>query len=78
MNRRQQETVPNQRRHNRLAAAICFALASGSAAATQPDSLDALKKLSLEDLRRIALREGEPEQISGKQEFYEQLINMYI
>lgn len=35
-------------------------------------------KLSLEDLRKIALRKGEPRQISGKQEFYEQLINMYI
>lgn len=35
-------------------------------------------KLSLEELRKIALRQGEPKQISGKQEFYEQLINMYI
>ena len=35
-------------------------------------------KLSLEDLRRIAMRKGEPKLISGKQEFYEQLINMYI
>ena len=35
-------------------------------------------KLSLEDLRKLALRKGEPKQISGKQEFYEQLINMYI
>ena len=35
-------------------------------------------KLSLEDLRKIAMRGGEPKQISGKQEFYEQLINMYI
>ena len=35
-------------------------------------------KLSLEDLRKIAIRGGEPKQISGKQEFYEQLINMYI
>jgi xylose isomerase len=35
-------------------------------------------KLSLEDLRKIALRKGEPLQISGKQEFFEQLINMYI
>lgn len=35
-------------------------------------------KLSLEDLRKIAIRKGEPKQISGKQELYEQLINMYI
>jgi xylose isomerase len=35
-------------------------------------------KLSLEDLRKVAIRKGEPKQISGKQEFYEQLINMYI
>ena len=35
-------------------------------------------KLNLEDLRKIALRQSEPRQISGKQEFYEQLINMYI
>jgi hypothetical protein len=26
----------------------------------------------------VAIRKGEPKQISGKQEFYEQLINMYI
>ncbi len=35
-------------------------------------------KLSLEDLREIALRNGEPEQISGKQELYEAIINQYI
>nr|WP_321411046.1 xylose isomerase [uncultured Carboxylicivirga sp.] len=35
-------------------------------------------KLSLEDLRTIAKEVGEPTQISGKQERYEQLINMYI
>ncbi|MCU4164795.1 xylose isomerase [Carboxylicivirga caseinilyticus] len=35
-------------------------------------------KLSLEDLRTIAKEVGEPNQISGKQERYEQLINMYI
>jgi xylose isomerase len=34
--------------------------------------------LSLEDLRRIAEENGEPKQISGKQELFEQLINMYI
>ncbi|MDR1500760.1 MAG: xylose isomerase [Tannerellaceae bacterium] len=35
-------------------------------------------RLTLEDLRSIALREGEPRQISGKQELYESLINLYI
>jgi len=35
-------------------------------------------KLSLEDLRAYAIATGEPKQISGKQELYEQLINMYI
>lgn len=35
-------------------------------------------KLSLEDLRDLAEEGGEPEQISGHQEFYENLINQYI
>jgi len=35
-------------------------------------------KLSLEDLRNIAFKNGEPKVISGKQELYEQLIAMYI
>jgi xylose isomerase len=35
-------------------------------------------KLTLEDLRNIAAKSGEPAQISGKQELYEALINMYI
>jgi xylose isomerase len=35
-------------------------------------------KLSLEDLRSIALKEGEPELQSGKQEMYENIINQYI
>lgn len=35
-------------------------------------------KLTLEDLRDLALKMGEPEQISGKQELYESLINQYI
>jgi xylose isomerase len=34
--------------------------------------------LSLEDLRNIALKNGEPKQISGKQELYEGIINQYI
>ena len=35
-------------------------------------------KLSLEDLRNIAIGAGEPATISGKQEFIENLINRYI
>jgi xylose isomerase len=35
-------------------------------------------KLTLEDLRKHALKYGEPEQVSGKQELFEQLINLYI
>ena len=35
-------------------------------------------KLTLEDLRQIASKTGEPETRSGKQELYEQLINMYL
>jgi xylose isomerase len=35
-------------------------------------------KLTLEDLRSIALRDGEPKQISGKQELYELLINLHL
>lgn len=35
-------------------------------------------KLSLADLRDYALANGEPKLISGKQELYEQLINLYI
>lgn len=35
-------------------------------------------KLTLEDLRSIAMKNGEPAMISGKQELYEAIINMYI
>jgi xylose isomerase len=35
-------------------------------------------KLTLEDLRKIAIANGEPKQTSGKQELYEQIINLYI
>ena len=35
-------------------------------------------KLSLEDLRTIALRDGEPKMVSGKQELYEMILNLYI
>lgn len=35
-------------------------------------------ELSIEDLRNIAINQGEPQQISGKQELYEAIINMYI
>jgi xylose isomerase len=35
-------------------------------------------KLTLEDLRNLAMKNGEPRIASGKQELYEALINMYI
>lgn len=35
-------------------------------------------KLTLEDLRDLAVKNGEPKQISGKQEYYESIINQYI
>ena len=35
-------------------------------------------KLTLEDLRNIALKSSEPKRISGKQELFESIINMYI
>jgi xylose isomerase len=35
-------------------------------------------KLSLEDLVAYAKSKGEPAQISGKQELYEAIVNMYI
>jgi xylose isomerase len=35
-------------------------------------------KLTLEDLRNLAAQNGEPKEISGKQELYESLINNYI
>lgn len=35
-------------------------------------------KLTLEDLRNLAIKLGEPKQISGKQELYESILNQYI
>jgi xylose isomerase len=35
-------------------------------------------KLSLENLRELAFKNGEPKVVSGKQELYEALINMYM
>ncbi|MDH5603335.1 MAG: xylose isomerase [Cyclobacteriaceae bacterium] len=35
-------------------------------------------KLSLEDLKKIAVSLGEPEQISGKQELYEMIVSQYF
>jgi xylose isomerase len=34
--------------------------------------------LTLEDLRDIAVREGEPKKVSGKQELYEAILNQCI
>jgi xylose isomerase len=35
-------------------------------------------KLTLEDLRNLAIKNGEPKQLSGKQELFETFINNYI
>ena len=35
-------------------------------------------KLTLEDMRNIALQLPEPKQISGRQELYEMIVNMYV
>jgi xylose isomerase len=35
-------------------------------------------KLTIEDLREIAIKNGEPRKISGKQELFETLLNMYL
>jgi xylose isomerase len=35
-------------------------------------------KLALEDLRNIAIANGEPNIISGRQEYLENIINRYI
>ena len=35
-------------------------------------------KLTLEELRNIAVRDGEPKQVSGKQELYESIVNQHI
>ena len=35
-------------------------------------------ELTLKDLRDLAIKLGEPKQISGKQELYEAIINHYI
>jgi len=35
-------------------------------------------KLSLQDLRSLALKNGEPKQISGRQEYFENLISKFI
>ncbi len=34
--------------------------------------------LTLEDMQKIAFKNGEPKQISGKQELYEMIVNQYI
>ncbi len=35
-------------------------------------------KLSLEDLRELAVKNGEPKQVSGKQELYEMILNQFV
>jgi xylose isomerase len=35
-------------------------------------------EMTLEQLREYAIKNGEPKQISGKQEYYENLINRFL
>ncbi|HLK96741.1 MAG TPA: hypothetical protein VK364_03140, partial [Hymenobacter sp.] len=35
-------------------------------------------ELTLDDLRQYAMTNGEPKQLSGKQELYEMIVNQYI
>jgi xylose isomerase len=35
-------------------------------------------KLTLEDLRQLAIKHGEPKQISGKQELFERILTLYM
>jgi len=35
-------------------------------------------KLTLEDLRKLAFANGEPKQISGRQEYFENIISRHI
>ena len=35
-------------------------------------------KMALEELRSLALKNGEPQQVSGRQEYYENLISKFI
>ena len=35
-------------------------------------------KFTLEDLRDLAVKGGEPETISGRQELYENIVNQYM
>lgn len=35
-------------------------------------------KLTLEDLRQLAIANGEPKQLSGKQELYERILTLYM
>jgi xylose isomerase len=37
-----------------------------------------LGKVALDELRDLAQKNGEPDQISGKQEYFENIINRYI
>ena len=44
----------------------------------EPVKILKMEKITLEKLRDIASEAGEPETRSGKQELYEQLINIYL
>ena len=66
------ETILNKSQYKRLRQERYASYDSGSGAAFERG------ELTLEDLRQYALDNGEPKQISGKQELYEMIINQYI
>ena len=67
-------------RPSRLIAVLVFALLSTtSTRADEPSQIGArIGKLKFTDLTALAAKSGEPRQISGKQERYENLLNQYL
>lgn len=66
------ETILNKSQYKKLRADRYASFDSGEGARFEKG------ELTLEDLREYALNNGEPKQISGKQELYEMIINQYI
>lgn len=66
------ETILNKSQYKKLRADRYASYDSGEGARFERG------ELTLEDLRNYALQNGEPKQISGKQELFEMIINQYI
>lgn len=66
------DEILNKSEYKKLRKARYASFDSGDGAAYEQG------KLTLEDLRNLAAKNGEPKQISGKQELYEQLLTMYM